>query len=191
MAEMRGWQDADGSRPFWNAVGARFFGMEFEEADRLSAVQGAGFIADLMPKQSIYTALLSEAARAAIVRVHAVSARAMVMLMDEDFRYEALVDVFDGGPQVHALRDEIRTVRQNRALRLGRAAGRCRCWFRTPILRIFASCWRPAGSSPRWWTWTGLPRCRSKPVPERRFGSLPPSHARQPAPADPRAEPPR
>jgi arginine N-succinyltransferase len=123
MAEMRGWQDADGSSPFWDAIGARFFGMDFEEADRLSAVQGAGFIADLMPKQPIYTALLPEAARAAIGRAHAVSARAMAMLMDEDFRYEALVDVFDGGPQVHARREEIRTIRQNRPLRLGQAGG--------------------------------------------------------------------
>lgn len=123
MAEMRGWQDADGSSPFWDAIGARFFGMDFEEADRLSAVQGAGFIADLMPKQPIYTALLPEAARAAIGRAHAVSARAMAMLIDEDFRYEALVDVFDGGPQVHALRDEIRTVKQTRALRIGQADG--------------------------------------------------------------------
>jgi arginine N-succinyltransferase len=121
MAEMRGWQDEDGSSPFWDAIGARFFDMGFDEADRLSAVQGAGFIADLMPKQPIYTALLPERARAAIGRAHAVSARAMAMLIDEGFRYEAHVDVFDGGPQVHALRDEIRTVRRTRAVRLGQA----------------------------------------------------------------------
>ncbi|WP_454719031.1 arginine N-succinyltransferase [Caulobacter segnis] len=114
MAEMRGWQDADGRSPFWDAIGARFFDLPFEEADRLSAVEGAGFIADLMPKQPIYTALLPEAARQAIGRAHAVSAKAMAMLMDEDFRYEAHIDVFDGGPQVHAGRDKIRTVQENR-----------------------------------------------------------------------------
>jgi arginine N-succinyltransferase len=123
MAEMRGWQDEDGTSPFWDAIGARFFGMSFDEADRLSAVQGAGFIADLMPKQPIYTALLPDRAKAAIGRAHAVSARAMAMLVDEGFRYEAHVDVFDGGPQVHALRDEIRTVRRGRGVRIGPAGG--------------------------------------------------------------------
>jgi arginine N-succinyltransferase len=122
MAEMRGWQDEDGRSPFWDAVGARFFDLPFDEADRLSAVEGAGFIADLMPKQPIYTALLPEAARAAIGRAHAVSAKAMAMLIDEDFRYEAHVDVFDGGPQVHAARDKIRTVQDNRPVALATLA---------------------------------------------------------------------
>lgn len=118
IAEMRGWQDDVGHSPFWDAIGARFFDMGFEEADQLSAIQGNGFIADLMPKQPIYTALLPDEARAAIGRPHAVSARAMAMLLDEDFRYEAHVDVFDGGPQVHAERDRIRTVRETRLLDL-------------------------------------------------------------------------
>jgi arginine N-succinyltransferase len=114
MAEMRGWQDEQGQSPFWNAIGARFFDMAFDEADQLSAVQGAGFIADLMPKQPIYTALLPATAREAIGRPHPVSARAMAMLMEEDFRHEAHVDVFDGGPQVHIERDQIRTIRETR-----------------------------------------------------------------------------
>ncbi|MBY0423095.1 MAG: arginine N-succinyltransferase, partial [Parvularculaceae bacterium] len=32
-AELRGWRAPDGAQPFWNAVGRRFFGMDFEEAD--------------------------------------------------------------------------------------------------------------------------------------------------------------
>lgn len=116
MAEMRGWQDEAGRSPFWDAIGARFFGMQFAEADRLSATDGAGFIADLMPKQPIYTALLPEEARQAIGRAHVLSARALALLIAEDFAYEAHVDVFDGGPQVHVERDRIRTVRECRAL---------------------------------------------------------------------------
>jgi arginine N-succinyltransferase len=123
MAEMRGWQGADGRSPFWDAVGARFFDMSFEEADHLSAVEGSGFIADLMPKQPIYTALLPDDARMAIGRAHEVSARAMTMLMHEDFRYEAHVDVFDGGPQVHAMRDRIRTIQDTRLLNLRHGGG--------------------------------------------------------------------
>lgn len=125
MAEMRGWQDDRGHSPFWDAVGARFFGMSFVEADRLSATEGAGFIADLMPKQPIYTALLPPAARHAIGRAHDVSARAMALLMKEDFRYEAHVDVFDGGPQVHAMRDHIATIRNSRMVGIGGPPPRC------------------------------------------------------------------
>lgn len=118
MAEMRGWQDADGRSPFWEAIGARFFGMSFKEADHLSALEGAGFIADLMPKQPIYTALLPDDARSSIGRAHEISARAMAMLMQEDFRFEGHIDVFDGGPQVHAMRDRIRTIQDSAVLGL-------------------------------------------------------------------------
>ena len=113
MAEMRGWQDDAGRSPFWDAVGARFFDMEFPAADRLSAVDGAEFIADLMPTHPIYTALLSPEARGCIGKPHRASAPAMAMLLAENFRYEGNVDVFDAGPQVHAERDRIRTVAES------------------------------------------------------------------------------
>ena len=113
MAEMRGWQDDAGRSPFWDAVGARFFDMEFDAADRMSAVDGAEFIADLMPTHPIYTALLSTEARKAIGKPHKASAPAMAMLLAENFRYEGNVDVFDAGPQVHAERDQIRTVAES------------------------------------------------------------------------------
>ncbi len=114
IAEMRGWQEPDGSNPFWSAVGERFFHMDFAKADRISAVNGAEFIADLMPKHPIYLGLLPESARAAVGRAHASSAIAMAMLIDEGFNYENCVDVFDAGPQVVAQRSKIRTVAQTR-----------------------------------------------------------------------------
>jgi len=114
IAEMRGWQEPDGSNPFWSAVGERFFHMDFAKADRISAVNGAEFIADLMPKHPIYLSLLPESARAAVGRAHASSAIAMAMLIDEGFSYENCVDVFDAGPQVVAQRSRIRTIAQTR-----------------------------------------------------------------------------
>ncbi len=114
MAEMRGWQDGEGENPFWNAVGARFFNMDFATADKLSAVRGSDFIAELLPKHPIYIELLPEAARAVIGRPHDASAPAMKLLKREGFRYEGYVDVFDVGPQVHCDRDQIATVRRSR-----------------------------------------------------------------------------
>lgn len=114
MAEMRGWQDAEGRSPFWDAVGARFFKMDFARADRLSAIEGAHFIADLLPKIPICLDLLPEAARSAVGVAHPSSALAMNMLLSEGFRYDGLVDVFDAGPQVSAARGDIATIRFSR-----------------------------------------------------------------------------
>lgn len=114
IAEMRGWQDADGNNPFWSAVGEKFFHMDFAHADVVSATKGAEFIANLVPKFPIYLDLLPAEARACIGRPHETSAIAMAMLMEEGFRYESYVDVFDAGPQVIAPRDRIRTVAESR-----------------------------------------------------------------------------
>lgn len=124
MAEMRGWQAPDGRSPFWDAVGARFFHMDFATADRLSAVEGAEFIAELMPTHPIYADMLPEDARRAIGRPHESSAIAMAMLLEEGFRHEQLVDVFDAGPQVHVERDRIRTVAESRLVPAQAARGR-------------------------------------------------------------------
>lgn len=111
MGEMRGWQDDDGRSPFWDAVGARFFNMDFNAADKMSASRGSDFIAELMPKHPIYIDLLPEETRNVIGKPHRDSAPAMAMLRSEGFRYEGYVDVFDAGPQVHCERDEIATIR--------------------------------------------------------------------------------
>ena len=51
--------DEDGGSPFWDAIAGRFFGMNFQEADAFNGAHGTQFIADLMPKTPIYTAMLS------------------------------------------------------------------------------------------------------------------------------------
>ncbi|MFW2381692.1 MAG: arginine N-succinyltransferase [Acidimicrobiales bacterium] len=119
IAEMRGWQNPDGSSPFWNAVGRRFFGLDFAQADALSAVQGAEFIANLMPKFPIYLDLLPDSVRDVVGRPHQTSAIAMKMLIEEGFRFENYVDVFDAGPQVIAPLSNIRTVEESFRARLG------------------------------------------------------------------------
>lgn len=111
MAEIRGRFTDDGSSPFWDAVASKFFQMSFEEADRRSA-NDFRFIADLMPKFPIYTALLPDSAREVIGQPHAHSAPAMNMLLAEGFQYTNCIDIFDGGPSLEAPLDRIRTVRE-------------------------------------------------------------------------------
>ncbi|HEX8484222.1 arginine N-succinyltransferase [Sphingomonas sp.] len=111
LAELRGVIDEAGGSPFWDGLAGRFFGMNFQDADRFNAVQGHQFIADLMPKHPIYIAMLPEHARAAIGLPHPSGRAAMRMLENEGFAFENYVDIFDGGPTMMARTDRVRTVR--------------------------------------------------------------------------------
>ncbi|VWX56408.1 arginine N-succinyltransferase [Sphingorhabdus sp. 109] len=111
FAELRGIIDEAGGSPFWDGLAGRFFGMSFQEADYFNAIHGNQFIADLMPKHPIYTAMLSESARAAIGVPHPNGRAAMRMLENENFSYDGYVDIFDGGPTMIARTEDVTSVR--------------------------------------------------------------------------------
>lgn len=112
LAELRGVIDEAGGSPFWDGVAGRFFGMNFQQADEFNATHGNQFIADLMPKHPVYTAMLSESARAVIGLPHPSGRAAMRMLENEGFAYESYIDIFDGGPTMTARTDQVNTVRE-------------------------------------------------------------------------------
>nr|WP_198350973.1 arginine N-succinyltransferase [Sphingomonas formosensis] len=114
MAQLRGVIDEAGSSPFWDGVVGRFFGMTFREADEYKAVRGLQFIADLMPKHPIYTAMLPESAAAALGVPHPSGRAAQRMLQTEGFVYDRYIDIFDGGPTMTAPTDSIATLRDAR-----------------------------------------------------------------------------
>ncbi len=122
LAELRGVIDEAGGSPFWDGVAGRFFGMGFQEADSFNAVHGNQFIADLMPKHPIYTAMLSEHARSVIGLPHPSGRAAMRMLENEGFAWERYVDIFDGGPTMTARTDQVRTVRDAKPARVASVA---------------------------------------------------------------------
>ena len=110
IAELRGMIDEAGASPFWDGLAGKFFGMTFQEADSFNATHGNQFIADLMPKHPIYTAMLPENARLTIGRPHPSGRAAMRMLENEGFRFEGYIDIFDGGPTMVAPTDAIRSI---------------------------------------------------------------------------------
>ncbi len=114
IAELRGYQNASGVSPVWEALGRHFYDMPFEVADRLNAMSGSQFIADLCPRHAIYVSLLPQAAQDALGRPHDDGRRAYDMLLDEGFRRDGYVDIFDGGPTLVADIDDLRTVRAAR-----------------------------------------------------------------------------
>lgn len=123
LAELRGIIDEAGGSPFWDGVAGRFFGMNFQEADQFNAINGNQFIADLMPKHPVYTAMLTETARAAIGLPHPNGRAAMRMLETEGFSWESYIDIFDGGPTMTARTDQVRSVRDARELALSEVTG--------------------------------------------------------------------
>jgi arginine N-succinyltransferase len=118
LAEMRGWFDENDAAPFWEHVASKFFHMSFVEADRMSASTDGQFILDLAPRHPIYVELLPEPAREAIGRVHREGEAARALLVREGFKSSGLIDIFDAGETLSCARDDIRTVRESRRLRV-------------------------------------------------------------------------
>jgi arginine N-succinyltransferase len=111
IADLRGYLQ-DGRSAFWDAVGGRFYAMDFAEADRINGTTGNQFIADLGPRNPIYVNMLSPQAQAAIGRVHDDGRGAQALLIEEGFRDEGYVDIFDAGPTMIAPIDGLKAVAQ-------------------------------------------------------------------------------
>lgn len=119
IAELRGVIDEAGGSPFWDGLAGRFFGMSFQEADEFNAINGNQFIADLMPKTPIYTAMLTDTARSVIGLPHPNGRAAMRMLETEGFANPGYIDIFDGGPTMVGQINSLRTVAHARDEVLG------------------------------------------------------------------------
>lgn len=117
FSSMSGMTDVDGCSPFWEALGRKFFKMDFLEAERM--IEGARnrtLIVELMPHYPVYVPLLPGDAQAAMGQVHAEAELPFRILSDEGFEPDEYVDIFDGGPILkahkHALRSFSQTARR-------------------------------------------------------------------------------
>jgi arginine N-succinyltransferase len=112
-AELRGHFDADGTSPFWGAVGSQFYQIDFNVADYLSSHGRKAFVAELMPRFPVYVELLSDDAQRCVGLTHADTIPARRMLEAEGLRYENHVDIFDAGPVLECHVADLRTVRES------------------------------------------------------------------------------
>ena len=101
----------DGTSHLWEALGRRFTGMSYAEADLLSS-ENKSFVRDLFPSGMIYASLLSPEAQAVIGKVGGQTRGVEKMLRRIGFRYAKRIDPFDGGPHFIASADEISAVRE-------------------------------------------------------------------------------
>lgn len=102
--------EADGTSKLWEALGRRFTGLTYQEADRISK-DNKEFIHALFPDDPIHTELLPADVRALIGQVGEDTKAVEKMLRRIGFEYAAQIDPFDGGPHFLAKTDDIAIVR--------------------------------------------------------------------------------
>ena len=112
--------EEDGRSPLWEALGRKFTGLSYQEADRLSR-ENKEFIQQLFPPGEIYATIFSQKIQDAIGEVGPESSGARNMLTRIGFRYDERIDPFDGGPHYSAPTELIEPIRRFRRARLSKA----------------------------------------------------------------------
>jgi arginine N-succinyltransferase len=118
LAELLPPLEPDGTSHLWEALGRRFTGMSYADADRLSS-ENKDFVRDLFPSGSIYASLLSAEAQSVVGKVGPETKGVEKMLRRIGFRYAERIDPFDGGPHFVAPIGEISLIEQTRRARVG------------------------------------------------------------------------
>jgi arginine N-succinyltransferase len=107
---LAGITDLDGQSPFWDAVGRKFFQMDFLEAERvIGGARNRTLIVELMPHYPVYVPLLPGAAQAAMGQIHPSGEVPFHLLTEEGFEADDYIDIFDGGPILQAHKQALRS----------------------------------------------------------------------------------
>ncbi len=87
----------DGTSDLWDALGGKFTGLDYMEADKLSR-ENIEFIRTLFPFTPLYSALLPPGVAAQIGKVGEPTKPVERMLRKIGFEWDHSIDPFDGGP---------------------------------------------------------------------------------------------
>jgi arginine N-succinyltransferase len=107
--------EADGTSRLWEALGRKFTGLSYQEAD-LRSKDNKEFIQALFPDDPIHTELLPDDVRTIIGQVAPDTKAVERMLRRIGFDYANQIDPFDGGPHFVARTDDIALVRDAREM---------------------------------------------------------------------------
>jgi arginine N-succinyltransferase len=107
---LAGVTDANGQSPFWEALGRKFFKMDFLDAERvIGGARNRTLIVELMPHYPVYVPLLPGDAQAAMGQIHPSGELAFNLLAEEGFEADEYIDIFDGGPILQAHKHTLRS----------------------------------------------------------------------------------
>ncbi len=107
----------DGRSLLWEAIGKKFTGLSYQEADRLSR-QNKEFIKELFPASDIYVSLFPDRTQRVVGEVAPDTRGVKRMLERVGFRYVERIDPFDGGPHYETNVDDITLIKLFRSARL-------------------------------------------------------------------------
>jgi arginine N-succinyltransferase len=107
---LAGVTDGEGQSPFWNALGRKFFKMDFLDAERvIGGARNRTLIVELMPHYPVYVPLLPGDAQAAMGQIHPSGQLSFNLLTEEGFEADEYIDIFDGGPILQAHKNSLRS----------------------------------------------------------------------------------
>ncbi len=110
----------EGKSAFWEALGRRFTGMPYQEADEVSQINKE-FINDLFPKGDLHLCLLDASARLVMGQVSSETKGALRMLESQGFTFNDEVDPFDGGPHLNVILEDIKIIKQSKTYKFSDA----------------------------------------------------------------------
>lgn len=109
---LAGVTDDNGQSPFWDALGRKFFKMDFLDAERtIGGARNRTLIVELMPHYPVYVPLLPGPAQAVMGQIHPNGQLAFDLLTEEGFEADEYIDIFDGGPILQAHKNGLRSFR--------------------------------------------------------------------------------
>jgi arginine N-succinyltransferase len=120
---LAGVTDSEGQSPFWNALGRKFFKMDFLDAERvIGGARNRTLIVELMPHYPVYVPLLPGDAQAAMGQIHPSGQLSFNLLTEEGFEADEYIDIFDGGPILQAHKNSLRSFSGSSVRRVETAA---------------------------------------------------------------------
>lgn len=103
FASLAGITDRDGRSPFWEALGRKFFQMDFLAAERaIEGTRNRTLLVEVMPHYPVYVPLLPDEAKAVMGQVHIEGELPLALLTGEGFGPDEFIDIFDGGAILQA-----------------------------------------------------------------------------------------
>ena len=107
MAVLPGIADESGRAPFWEHVGRKFFGIDYNQVEYYNGTLNSTFISEMMPYHPLYVALIDEEAQAVMGLVHKDAALQCSLLSDQGFEADKYIEIFDSGPILTAPRNAL------------------------------------------------------------------------------------
>lgn len=107
MAVLPGISDQNGRAPFWEHVGRKFFGIDYNQVEYYNGTRNSTFISEMMPYHPLYVALIDEEAQAVMGLVHQDAELQYSLLSEQGFEGDKHVEIFDSGPILTAQRNAL------------------------------------------------------------------------------------